>query len=133
MKLGNNLIIRSAPWLNYDAYAELVRNSDIALSLMLSPHTSYPPLEMVACGGIAVTCSFAGKTQQKLHQISLNIIAVPPTVEGIVSGLQEAVERVRVEQQVREHISMPTTWDEAFSQVIPKAVTMFYDCQSARD
>ena len=133
MKLGNNLIIRSAPWLNYDAYAELVRNSDIALSLMLSPHTSYPPLEMAACGGIAVTCSFAGKTQQKLHQISLNIIAVPPTVEGIVSGLQEAVERVRVEQQVREHISMPTTWDEAFSQVIPKAVTMFYDCQSARD
>lgn len=133
MELAENLKIRSAPWLNYDAYAELVSNSDIALSLMLSPHTSYPPLEMAACGGIAVTCSFAGKTQQKLLQLSPNIIAVPPTVEGIVGGLQEAVERVRSGQRVQEQIHMPTTWDEAFSQVVPKVVTMFFDCQNSRD
>jgi hypothetical protein len=133
MKLGKNLVIRNAPWLNYDAYAELIRNSDIALSLMLSPHTSYPPLEMAACGGIAVTCSFAGKTQQLLQQISPNIIAVPPTVEGIVSGLQEAVGRVRAGQRSYELINMPTTWDEAFSQVVPKLVEMFHDCQNSTD
>lgn len=133
MKLAENLKIRSAPWLNYDAYAELVRNSDIALSLMLSPHTSYPPLEMAACGGIAVTCSFAGKTQEKLLQISQNIIAVSPTVEGIVGGLQEAVKRVRTGQQVQEQIHMPTTWDEAFCQVVPKAVKMFFECRNSGD
>ena len=133
MKLGNNLMIRSAPWLNYDAYAKLIRNSDIALSLMLSPHTSYPPLEMAACGGIAVTCSFDGKTQQKLHQISSNIIAVPPTLEGIVGGLQEAVGKVRAGQRSFERINMPATWDEAFSQVVPKLVEMFHDCQRSTD
>lgn len=133
MHLGNNLTIRNAPWLNYDAYAELIRNSDIALSLMLSPHTSYPPLEMAACGGIAVTCSFAGKTQQLLHQISPNIIAVPPTVEGIVGGLQEAVEKVRAEQRSYEQINMPITWDEAFSRVVPRFVDMFHDCQRSAD
>lgn len=133
MILGNDLVIRSASWLNYDAYAELVRNSDVTLSLMLSPHTSYPPLEMAACGGIAVTCSFAGKTQQKLNQISPNIIAVHPTVEGIACGLHEAVERVRTGQRVQELINMPTTWDEAFSQVVPKVVKMFTECQNSRD
>lgn len=129
MKLGNNLIIRSAPWLNYDDYAKLVRNSDIALSLMLSPHTSYPPLEIAACGGVAVTCSFASKTQQRLQEISPNIIAVSPTVEGIVDGLEVAVERVRADNRSFEKINMPTTWDDAFANVIPRLVDMFHDCQ----
>lgn len=133
MKLGHNLVIRSAPWMVYEDYAELVRNSDIALSLMLSPHTSYPPLEMAACGGIAVTCSFASKTQQMLQQLSLNIIAVPPTVEGIVAGLQDAVKRVQEDQRTHELLHMPSTWDESFSQVVPKLAEMFYDCQRPGD
>ena len=133
MKLGNNLVIRSTPWLNYDAYADLVRSSDIALSLMLSPHTSYPPLEMAASGGIAVTCSFAGKTQQKLRQLSPNIIAVSPTAEGIVGGLQEAVRRVGTGQRALEQIHMPSSWDEGFSGVVPRLIEMFCDCQKSGD
>lgn len=129
IKLGNNVIIRCASWLNFDDYAEFVRNSDIALSLMLSPHTSYPPLEIAACAGIAVTCIFANKTQERLFDISPNIIAVTPTVEGIFVGLKVAVERVRANKQSYEKINMPTTWDDSFSKVIPKLVKMFHDCQ----
>ena len=133
IKLGNNLTIRNAPWLNYDDYAEFVRNSDIALSLMLSPHTSYPPLEVAACAGIAITCSFSNKTQERLFEISPNIIAVTPTVEAIFVGLKDAVEMVRANKKSYEKINMPTTWDDSFSKVMPKLVKMFHDCQHSVD
>lgn len=129
IKLGNNLTIRNAPWLNYDDYAKFVRDSDIALSLMLSPHTSYPPLEVAACAGIAITCSFSNKTQERLFEISPNIIAVTPTVDDISVGIKDAVERVRANKQSYEKINMPSTWDDSFSKVIPKLVKMFHDCQ----
>jgi hypothetical protein len=32
-----------------------MRESDLLLSLMLSPHPSYPPLEMAVSAGVAVT------------------------------------------------------------------------------
>ena len=47
--LGKGQILRNVPWLDYDSYSELIRGTDIALTLMLSPHTSYPPLEVAAC------------------------------------------------------------------------------------
>lgn len=128
MELGDGISIRSAPWLDYEAYSELMRSSDIVLALMLSPHTSYPPLEIAACGGIAVTNTFACKTAEKLARISPNIVAVEPTPEGILSGLRDGVKRVRENERCYDEINMPQNWDSSFAQVIPKAVEMFHDC-----
>ncbi|MBI2311652.1 MAG: hypothetical protein HYU77_04020 [Betaproteobacteria bacterium] len=129
--LGHGITARSAPWMGYDDYADLMRHSDILLSMMLSPHTSYPPLEQAACGGIAVTTSFAGKTADRMRGISPNIVAVPPTAEGIAAGLEEAVRRVRDDRRSLDGINMPRSWDEAFAGVVPKAVEMFHDCRAS--
>ena len=83
-----------APWLDLAGYAEQMRESDILLSLMLSPHPSYPPLEMAACGGLAVTTTFANKTPEALAELSANIIGVAPTLEDVAAGLEAAVARL---------------------------------------
>ena len=54
--------LRAQPWMPYEAYGGLLGRSDVLLSLMLSPHTSYPPLEMAAAGGLVVTNTYGPKT-----------------------------------------------------------------------
>ena len=129
--LGNGITIRSAPWLGFDDYAKLLRGSDIALSLMLSPHTSYPPVEMAACGGIAVTNVFANKTEAALAAVSPNIIAVAPTLECVIGGLREAVARVRDGRSYRGAIGLPPNWDATFADTVPRALRMYRDIQVA--
>lgn len=44
-----------------DEYAELLSTSAIGVSLMVSPHPSYPPLEMASFGMAVITNTFANK------------------------------------------------------------------------
>jgi hypothetical protein len=127
LELGKGHVIRAAPWLGYDDYAALLRRSDVLLSLMLSPHTSYPPLEFAACGGIAVHNTYATKTAARLAALSPNIVAVEPTVDGIVAGLRAAVASLE-QPRAADAIRLPSSWSEALRDVVPKAVGMFHDC-----
>jgi len=115
--LGSGRVLREAPWQNLSGYAELLRASDILLSPMLSPHTSYPVLEMAASGGIAVTNSFATKTSERLKALSTNIIAVDPTVQGLSMGLTAAVERVAMGVDHTEPLHLPYLWPDALNEV----------------
>ncbi|WP_165967403.1 hypothetical protein [Luteimonas aestuarii] len=53
--------IRALGKLHIDAYGELLSTSAVGLSLMVSPHPSYPPLEMAAFGMGVVTNPFHNK------------------------------------------------------------------------
>lgn len=53
--------IRALGKLDIDAYGELLSTSAVGLSLMVSPHPSYPPLEMAAFGMGVVTNRFQNK------------------------------------------------------------------------
>jgi hypothetical protein len=94
---------------------------------MLSPHTSYPPLEIAACGGIAVHNVYATKSAARLGALSPNIVAVEPTVEGIVGGLRTAIQRLdRPRAQTPLHL--PGSWDDALRDTVPAALEMVRDC-----
>lgn len=123
--LGRGIAIRAAPWMSYAGYGNLLRNSDILLSLMLSPHTSYPPIEMAACGRIAITNVYANKTEGTLTEISSNIVPVRPTFEGVLGGLDEAVRRVRADVRDLGGVCVPSEWSESFAQTVPWIVQRF--------
>jgi hypothetical protein len=113
LSLGGGCTLECAPWLGLEAYAAQMRNSDILLSLMYAPHPSYPPLEMAACGRLVVTNSFGVKSQERLREISPNILAAAPTVEGIVEKLAEAVDRSRAPEFGRSPnaaLAAPDDW-----------------------
>ena len=67
------------------------RDHDAGLALMSTPHPSLVPLEMASAGMLTVTNSFETKTPEAMAQLSPNLIAKPPSIEGIVEGLAEAV------------------------------------------
>ncbi|MDO1721874.1 hypothetical protein Q2317_25040, partial [Escherichia coli] len=98
-----------------------MRESDVLLSLMLSPHPSYPPLEMAACGKPVVTTCYANKTADRLAQISGNIIAVDATVESIADGLAQAVQRCEMgSARSTDAFGLPESWDESLASVMPQ-------------
>jgi O-antigen biosynthesis protein len=118
-------MLRNAPWLDYAGYADLLRNADILLCLMLSPHTSYPVLEMAACGGLVVTNSFACKTADRLRRISPNIIAARPTIEGIAASLVEAAQQVTAGYDRFAPLDLPGSWEASLGNVA-KAVSEWF-------
>ena len=59
--LGDGLEMVSAGKLSLQAYGALLNQCAIGISLMLSPHPSYPPLEMAHSGILTITNSFAEK------------------------------------------------------------------------
>ncbi len=117
--LGRGFILKPAPWHDLDAYAQQMRGADLLLSLMLSPHPSYPPLEMAACGGVTVTTTFGSKTAERLKLLSNNIIGVPPRIEDLVDGLSVALARSRIisNHGSREDLSNVSSWQDSLSNI----------------
>jgi hypothetical protein len=132
--LGHGVVIRSLPWLGYDAYAALLRSSDVGLALMLSPHTGYPPLEMAACGLSVVTNTFATKTAARLQAISANLIPAAPTLESVVEGLLSAARRTEdwEARRAASAVRLPGCWDEVFEPLVPRILQMVDNCRRAR-
>ena len=120
--LGNGVFLNSLPWMGFDAYAARIRTADLLLSLMLSPHPSYPPLEMAASGKLVVTNSFSVKTVERMAALSPNIIVAEPTAGSITGALEKAVGRINVglaSYDPRGDIALPSSWDESLRQIVP--------------
>ncbi len=123
--LGHGRSLIPEAWIDYAGYGRLLREADILLSPMLSPHTSYPVLEMVASGGIVVTNSFATKTPEKLAALSANIIAAPPTEAGFSTALIEAAGRVSAGVDRHARLNLPADWHASLSGVAQRMAQIF--------
>jgi hypothetical protein len=78
--------------LEWADYSTLIRETDLGLSLMYSPHPSYPPLDLAASGAVAVTNKYGGK--KTLAAYSKNIICVDSDIDSLVEGIKCGVELV---------------------------------------
>ena len=125
LPLGEGKTLRVAPWQDFAEYAAQLSASDILLCPMLSPHTSYPVLEMAACGGMTVTNCFGTKTAAKLESISANIIATAPTTEDICRGLIVAAARVNRGVDIYAPLNLPASWRESLSGTATEMSRMF--------
>jgi hypothetical protein len=126
LSLENGNVLRPSPWMNYVGYAELLRESDILLCPMLSPHTSYPVLEMAASGGISVTNTFATKTREALYALSNNIIGAEPTIEALADGIVEAAERTNRGHVRSASLNMARDWSETLDPVASRMAEIFF-------
>jgi hypothetical protein len=79
-------LAQNLPWAEY---LSLVRRMDVGLSLMDTPHPSYPPLDLAAAGAVVVTNRHGPKTS--LSRYSDNILCVEPTIEGLKCGIADAI------------------------------------------
>jgi O-antigen biosynthesis protein len=65
--LGGGLGMEALGKLDLPAYAGLLRTSAIGISLMVSPHPSYPPLEMAHLGLLVATNRYGAKDLSSWH------------------------------------------------------------------
>jgi hypothetical protein len=120
--LGRGYVLRPAEWMDFAGYAEMMREADLLLSLMLSPHPSYPPLEFAACGGVVVTTEYGSKTAERMANISANIIAVPATLDELVPALVRGILLREKFSGSEISIPLPTSWMESLSKILPDLV-----------
>lgn len=117
--------LEPAPWMDYAGYARSLREADVLLCPMLSPHTSYPVLEMAASGGLSVTNTFANKTRRALEALSDNIVAREPTVEAMAEGLVEAARRSNSGPRPSASIRLPRDWATTLDPAARRVATLF--------
>lgn len=118
---GGGYVPKKCENLTWSEYAELVGTIDLGLSLMYTPHPSYPPLDLVASGAVVVTNRFAGK--RDLSGYSPNLICAELQLDALVEALRHAVviatDPAMREQNYRKN-GLLTDWEEAFSGIINK-------------
>ena len=127
MQLGGGTALQLVPRRDQAGYAELLREHDVGLALMYTPHPSLPPIEMAAAGMLTVTNTFETKTADALAAISPNLVAVEPTLESVVAGLRSAVAGVDdAERRVRGGaVRWSRDWGESFDDQLMARVEGF--------
>lgn len=123
--LGGGVILNPLPWMSFDEYARRVRTADLMLSLMLSPHPSYPPLEMAASGKLVITNSFAVKTAERMRAFSPNIIVAEANAESVGQAIERAAGRINCGLPSYDSsgaIALPTDWDQSLSGIVADLV-----------
>ncbi len=93
LPLGDGRSLRALGKLSLEDYAALLSESAAGLSLMASPHPSYPPLEMAHFGLRTVTNAYPGKDLSQAHD---NIVSVrdvrPEALADALAGICAAFE-----------------------------------------
>ena len=90
--LGGGVLIKSVGALPIDEYAQVLRDSSVGVSLMVSPHPSYPPFEMAHFGLWVITNNFANKNLTALHDNFLSPNnCTPSTIADLVITACERV------------------------------------------
>lgn len=119
--LGKGVESRNLDWMGFTEYIKRVRAASVGLSLMLSPHTSYLPLEFAACGIPVVTTCYANKTAEALNAISPCLIGSALSPQAIAECLKKAIYRAQENcaSQDAAKLALPATWEEAFAPVVP--------------
>ena len=105
--------------LSWDSYQSLVRTMDLGISLMDTPHPSYPPLDLAASGAAVLTTASLGK--RDLSMYSENIIVVGSDLNSLRAGLKDAV-RLAKDDALRfkncQADKIERDWNKALDQAV---------------
>jgi hypothetical protein len=120
LDLGAGAHLELLPRSAQSAYAGVLRDHDVGLALMYTPHPSLVPIEMASAGMLTVTNTFENKTAEALDAISPNIVAAAPTIEGVAGALATAAAGVEdAGRRARgSHVAWSTDWDESLHPVL---------------
>ncbi len=114
--------------LGWHDYRALLGTMDVGLSLMASPHPSYPPLDLAASGSVVVTNSWRGKPD--LSDLGGRIVVGEPTVEGLIEALGKAtvvLDAVRDEPFEPADTAVFRSWSENLGDVVDRLARDFGD------
>ena len=88
-RIGERLVVTPGV-LGWNDYLALLGTAHLGVSLMASPHPSYPPLEMAASGLVVVTNRWGPKD---LTDVSQRLVSCEPDATDVARALTEAEAR----------------------------------------
>lgn len=100
LPLGDGRTMRSVGKLPIEAYGELLQRTAVGLSLMSSPHPSYPPLEMAHFGIITITNRYANKDLSTAHDNITSVTDIRP--ETIAEAIATACRKFDIAPDIGE-------------------------------
>jgi hypothetical protein len=109
--LGNACTLHSVGKLGIEEYADLLSRTAVGFSLMVSPHPSYPPLEMAAFGVHVVVNRFANKDLSAISP--LLVPATPSNPAGFAAALLALTQNFDADGAARVPVSTPVQASEA--------------------
>jgi hypothetical protein len=116
IELGRGMVLELLPRTDQSSYAELLRDHDVGLALMYTPHPSLVPIEMASAGLLTVTNTFENKTAQALSAISPNLVGAQPGLDGITAALADTAARVddHGRRAAGAKVKWSSDWDTSF-------------------
>lgn len=102
-------------WNDYAAFSKTV---DVALSLMYTPHPSYPPFDMCCSGAVVVTNEFENK---KDLSYSDNMLVMPLEKEAIILGIEKGIKLAQDSDQRRKNydsMNIGRDWNSNFKEIV---------------
>ncbi|TXK76914.1 hypothetical protein [Paenibacillus sp. N3.4] len=96
--IGNGMTVSSSGKMSLDKYAETLQESSVGLSLMISPHPSYPPLEMAHFGMLVVTNHYGNKDLSKWHENITSLKMITP--EKIAEAITEQCKKHNADYEI---------------------------------
>lgn len=115
--IGNGMVLHSVGKMTLEEYASTMLDTYAGISLMVSPHPSYPPLEMAAFGVRTITNCYANKDLSTFNDniISLRSSAPRDIAEALCAICEEysGLGRIALES---EYIQK----GEQFGNVVPE-------------
>ncbi len=104
--------------LPFDRYVKFLQTVNLGISLMTSPHPSYPPLEIAASGGVVVTNKFANKVDLG-NRYSKNILMADFNLESVINTVRKysnmSIKEIRDNYKKNNFVQ---SWTESFNPVI---------------
>ncbi|OUQ46180.1 glycosyltransferase family 2 protein [Lachnoclostridium sp. An118] len=118
VNLGEGLYLESVGKLTLEEYAKVLRESFAGISLMVSPHPSYPPLEMSVFDVKTITNSYSNKN---MSYFSENITSVdnmdPVQIAVVLKGICNQFHTIVMHKPVNHnyvYLSNPFAFIEEF-------------------
>lgn len=119
--LSDGKQLQSTGKMSLEDYASLMRKAKVGVSLMCSPHPSYPPLEMAAFGINTITNSFVTKNLGNIpHITSLDSL----TFQGLADAIWSAMNSTNQDtnNQYPPQYAHYVHYDEFFDGIIEPIV-----------
>lgn len=110
--------------LAWQEYADLMGTIDLGLSLMYTPHPSYPPLDLAASGAVVVTNKFGNK--QDLSRYSANIICADLHIDALVASIKQGsalAEDRETRQRNFAGNALGLDWADSFEEILQLLAT----------
>ncbi len=130
--LSDGQRLQSAGKMTLDDYAALMHRASVGVSLMCSPHPSYPPLEMAAFGITTITNSFVTKDLGDVpHITSLDSLSI----KGLADAIWQAM---HTDSHAEDNLPYPPNYahyleyTDFFDGIIPRITrTILDDAEAA--